>query len=60
MTQQEKELSVILFSYYADWFKSVDSRNASEFDLGQHLYENLSERAKRACYDAYEESNRCS
>lgn len=60
MTEQEKEQSAILYSYYADWFKATDNRYASEFDLGQHLYENLSERAKQAVYEAYEERNRCS
>jgi hypothetical protein len=60
MTNNEIEAYKVLFSYYADWFASVASRQASEHDLGQHLYEQLSETAKKAVFEAYEENNRCS
>ena len=60
MNKQEKELASILFEYYRDWFSGVMDKQASEFDLGEHLYENLSDRAKRHVYDAMEERNRCS
>jgi hypothetical protein len=54
MTNEEKHKAEILHNYLRDWFASVEDGQATEVDLQEYLYFNLTEKAKGHIYEVYE------
>lgn len=57
MTNEEKHKAEILHNYLRDWFASVEDGQATEVDLQEYLYFNLTEKAKGHIYEDYENNS---
>jgi hypothetical protein len=57
MTNEEQDKANIIYGYLRDWFNSVESGDASDKDLLEYLYVNLSDKAKGHIYEDYDNNS---
>lgn len=57
MTNEERDKANIIYEYLRDWFNSVEDGSASDKDLLEYLYTELSEKAKGHIYEDYDNNS---
>ena len=57
MTNEEQDKAKIIYGYLRDWFNSVEGGDASEADLLEYLYTELSDKAKGHIYEDYDNNS---